>query len=100
MRGKRTSNQVYDKVSKIALLLGGKGREKLCRLMNKPVRHSILIRRIHERTIPPPQGARIVGLDDCAYRKGLKYGTVLVELEKRKIIDLLPVREAETVGSI
>jgi transposase len=31
------------------------------------------------------------------HRKGLKYGTVLVDLEKRKIIDLLPDKEAETV---
>jgi transposase len=96
-RGKRITKKVYERASKIALLLGGKGGEKLCPLMNMPVSRSALIRRIHESEVPSPQGPRIIGLDDWAYRKGLKYGTVLVDMEKRKIIDLLPVREAETV---
>lgn len=97
MRGKRITENVQEKASKIALLLGGKGGEKLCRLMNMPVSRSALIRRIHNSEVPVLDAPRIVGLDDWAFRKGLKYGTVLVDMEKRKIIDLLPDREAETV---
>lgn len=90
LRGKRITEKVREKVSKIALLLGGKGGEKICHLMNLPISRSTLIRSIHEREIPAAQAPRIIGLDDWAYRKGLKYGTVLVDMEKRKIIDLLP----------
>jgi transposase len=35
-------------------------------------------------------------LDDFAFRKGQSYGTILVDLEQRKPIDLLPNRESET----
>lgn len=65
--------------------------------MNMPVSSSTLIRSLHAEPIPEIQASTIIGLDDWAYRKGRKYGTVLVDLEKQKIIDLLPDRESSTV---
>lgn len=97
LHGKRMTENVCWKVSKVAFLLGGMGGEKICRLMHMPVSRSTLTRSIHTREVPAAQAPRIVGLDDWAYRKGLRYGTVLVDMEKRKIIDLLPDREADTV---
>jgi transposase len=40
---------------------------------------------------------RVVGLDDWAYKRGDTYGTILVDLERHQVIDLLPDRSAETV---
>ena len=37
---------------------------------------------------------RVVGIDDWAWRKGSTYGTIIVDLERREVIDLLPVRSA------
>lgn len=39
----------------------------------------------------------MLGIDDWAWRKGHRYGTILCDLEKRKVIDLLPDRDSETV---
>jgi transposase len=39
-------------------------------------------------------GVRVVGIDDWAWRKGSTYGTIIVDLERREVIDLLPVRSA------
>src|SRR5439155_24124861 len=36
---------------------------------------------------------------DWAWRKGERYGTIVVDLERSDVIDLLPDRDAETVAA-
>ena len=37
---------------------------------------------------------RVLGLDDWAWSKGQRYGTILVDMETRRVVDLLPDRSA------
>lgn len=55
-----------------------------------------LIRAAHLEPIVPP---RIVGIDDWAWRRGTRYGTVICDLERNRVIDLLPDRDANSVAS-
>ena len=37
-----------------------------------------------------------IGIDDFSFRRGRKFGTHLVDLQTRKVLDVLPDRKAET----
>ena len=37
---------------------------------------------------------RVLAVDDRAWRKQQRYGTMLMDLEGRRVVDLLPVRSA------
>jgi transposase len=53
-----------------------------------------VLRQTPETKHPPP---RVVGIDDWAFKKGLHYGTILVDLERHCPTGLLPDRQVETV---
>lgn len=55
-----------------------------------------LIRAVPEST---PSAPRVLGIDEFALRKGHVYATILVDIETRRPIDLLPGRSVETVRS-
>jgi hypothetical protein len=50
---------------------------------------------------PPPQGddVRVLGVDDWAWRTHQRYGTMLMDLEKKEVVDLLPVRSVASLRS-
>jgi hypothetical protein len=54
-----------------------------------------LVRRL---PLPEPEPPRVVGVDDWALRKGRTYGSIVVDLERRRVLDLLPDRTAETLA--
>ena len=96
-RYKRSSDRLREKLLKIALLSGGNAGHKLCKILNIAVSSSTLIRLIHEQQIPAPVAPEALGIDDWAFKKGINYGTAIIDLNRRRIIDLLPDRETRTV---
>ncbi|MGI9047965.1 MAG: ISL3 family transposase, partial [Rubrobacteraceae bacterium] len=60
-------------------------------------RHTLL-RRLRGSPVTPVGEVRVLGVDDWASRKGEKYGTILVDLERRRVVDFLPDRSADTLA--
>ena len=62
-------------------------------------RATILRHLIRHQSLPDNSAPRVVGLDEWASRKGLHYGTIAVDLERRTVIDVLPDRSAVSTAA-
>lgn len=94
--GRRTA-RLQGLVHCLGLALGGRPGQALAHRLLLPVSKDTLLRSVKRgpvSEVPPP---RVIGIDDWAWRKGHRYGSILCDLERRKVIDLLPDREPATV---
>ncbi|WP_102127979.1 ISL3 family transposase [Deinococcus planocerae] len=95
----RRTSRLADSLRAVGLALGGRGGERLAGLCSLVVGRKALLTLV--RRVPPPSVAavRVLGMDDWAYRKGQTYGTILVDHESRRVIDLLPDRKPNTLAA-
>ena len=80
----------------LGLALGGRPAASFANRLMLPVSNDTLLRAVRRRGSPRFVPPTVVGIDDWAWRRNQRYGTILCDLERRKTIALLPDREPAT----
>jgi len=80
----------------IGFATSGEAGARLATLLGLPASPATMLRRLKAASTPTSERLTKVGIDDFAFRRGLKYGTILVDLETHRVVDLLSDRAVAT----
>jgi transposase len=95
----RTTDRLRRTQADIGSSLGGEAGARLAARLGMSTSPDTLLRRVKRLKKELAGPTRVVGIDDWAWRKGQRYGTIVVDLERGDVIDLLPDRDADTVAT-
>ena len=84
-------------VHHLGLALGGRPAASFAKRLMMPVSNDTLLRVVRRRACSQAEPLRVAGIDDWAFRRNHRYGTIVCDLERRRIVTLLPDREIATI---
>ncbi len=89
----RSTDRLTNYHRAVGFALGGEAGARLAEHLDMPTSPDTPLRRVKNAPDRPAPAPRCVGVDDWAIRKGQRYGTILVDLECGRVLDLLPGRD-------
>jgi transposase len=95
----RQTGRVAELARLIGHAVGGRPAERLMRRLGVPQGDDRILRNLKRHTALPSKPPRVVGIDDWSWLKGTRYGTIVVDLERREVVDVLHDRSAKTTAA-
>jgi Transposase/zinc-finger of transposase IS204/IS1001/IS1096/IS1165 len=93
----RMTNRLREALIALGLAASAQVCSRLAPKLGLQLSPPTLLRYLRTVSCAAPTSVRILGIDDWAWKKGQLYGTLLVDLERRCPIEILPDRREETV---
>lgn len=88
-------------LERVGFALGGQAGQRLLQqlgLGHRGVSRNSVLRVVRQATLPILPTPQVLGVDDWSFRRGRTYGTILSDLERHQVVDLLPDRSAQTLA--
>jgi transposase len=95
----RNTGRLVTVLRAIGVALGGNAGARLAARLQVPTSAATLLRLVRGAPIPPTPALQAVGVDEWAWRRGHRYGTILVDLASHRVVDLLPDRVGASVAA-